>query len=166
MEKTLKLGNEEIVIRASTAVLIYYKEQFGTEYMDDQKELKSTGDDNKAVLMGGQLIWAMAKAADENIKPPQEFYEEIGNFDLERAMIEAAELFDKSCQGVNNISNNGRSELTSEGIVSAALSCKMSLNDLNKLSLAMTINIIDEYCAMRNGEEGYRQATQEDFDNL
>lgn len=167
MEKTIKIGNKKIVIKASAAVLIYYKEQFGTEYMEDREKLKSEEQDEEfAVLMGGQLIWAMAKAANDKILPPEEFYEDIGSFDLDLAMIEAAELFDKSCQNINNDSTGERSELTSESIVSTALLCKMSLDDLNKLSLSMALNVINEYCRIKSGEEGYKQATQEDFDNL
>ena len=166
MEKTIKIGSKKIVIKASAAVLIYYKEQFGTEYNEDQEKLKETQDEQFAVLMGGQLIWAMAKAANDNILSPEEFYEDIGSFDLDLAMIEATELFEKSCQGILDSGTGDKTPMTCEGLISSALLCKMTVSDLNKMSLAMVINVVNEYCAIKSGETGYRQATQEDFDNL
>lgn len=166
MEKCIILGESEVTIRATAGVLVIYKEQFGTEYMEDTANL--TEDDiEKTLRIGGQLLWAMAKAADDRIKPPVQFYEDIGSFDAEQAYGEAAELFSRSCEGVDDMSPTDRNEkLTSENLVTSALLCKMSFSDLCKISVSMALNIIGQYCAIKSGEEVTHMATQEDFDNF
>lgn len=163
MEKTITIGKKKIVLRAVAGVLIIYKEQFGTEYVED---MASIADDvEKAVTVGGQLIWAMAKAADDRIMPPKEFYEEVGEFDMDKAFREAADLFDLSCRNIES-NGNGNETLTSENLVTSALLCKMSYDELCRMSLSMALNIISQYSAIRSGEGITRMATQADFDNF
>lgn len=175
MEKCITLGDKQITIRATAGVLVIYKEQFGTEYMEDTAALEfddngmpmTEEDGRRALTIGGQLLWAMAKAADDKILPPIQFYEDIGSFDADYAYSEAAELFAMSCDGAEDMSSGKSNEkLTSENLVTSALLCKMSYTDLCKISVAMALNIINQYCAIKSGEEVTRKATQEDFDNF
>lgn len=164
MEKTITIGNKNIVLRAVAGVLIIYKEQFGTEYVED---MASIADDvEKAVTVGGQLIWAMAKAADDKILPPKEFYDDIGSFDLDTAFREAADLFELSCANIDTSNASGNDTLTSENLVTSALLCKMSYDELCRMSLSMALNIISQYSAIRSGEGITRMATQADFDSF
>lgn len=166
MEKCIKLGNKDITLRVAAGVLVIYKEQFGTEYIDDMEALKEETPES-AVTVGSQLLWAMAKAADDTIRPPVQFYEDIGSFDMEQAFTEAAELFAKSCENMEDMGNGKSNErLTSENLVTSALFCKMSYTDLCRLSLSMALNIIGQYCAVKNGEEITHMATQEELDNF
>ena len=76
MEKCITLGKKQITIRATAGVLVIYKEQFGTEYMEDTAALEfdeegrpmTEEDGRRALTIGGQLLWAMAKAADDRIR--------------------------------------------------------------------------------------------------
>lgn len=163
MEKTITIGKKNIVLRAVAGVLIIYKEQFGSEYVEDMADIAD--DMAKAVTVGGQLIWAMAKAADDRIMPPKEFYEEVGEFDMDTAFREAADLFDLSCRNIES-NGNGNEALTSENLVTSALLCKMSYDELCRMSLSMALNIISQYSAIRSGEGITRMATQADFDNF
>ena len=164
MEKSIKIGTKDIVLRAVAGVLIIYKEQFGTEYVLDMAALETNPDD--ALTVGGQLIWSMAKAANDKIPPPIQFYEELGSFDMDKVFYEAAELFDKSCQNIDTTNSSGNEELTSENLVTSALFCKMTYDDLCKLSLSMALNIISQYNSVRSGDGLVHMATQADFDNF
>lgn len=167
MEKTVIMGETEVVLRASAGVLVIYKEQFGTEYINDLAELKENEENERAIDIGGKLIWAMAKAHDDKTPPPVEFYEEVGSFDMSGVFASAADLFDRSCEGIKEISDSdGSEQLTAEELVTSALLCKMTVADLNKMSLAMVINIISDYCAIKSGEGITREATQRDYDNF
>lgn len=167
MEKTVKIGTKEVVLRASAGVLVIYKEQFGTEYIADLADVKENEDVSRAIDVGSQLIWSMAKAYDDRIPPPLKFFEEVGSFDIDVCFAEAADLFDRSCEGIKEISDSdGTEQLTAEELVTSALLCKMTVADLNKMSLGMVINIISDYCAIKSGEGITHEATQKDFDNF
>lgn len=164
MEKTVAIGNTEVTLRATAGVLIIYKEQFGSEYISDMAELNNAPED--FLTIGGQLVWAMAKAADDQIPPPETWYKKIGSFDMDIVFSEAAQLFDESCKNIDTDSSANKEQLTSENLVTSALICKMTFSDLSRLSLSMALNVINEYCAVRSGEERPHMATQEDFDNF
>jgi hypothetical protein len=164
MEKSIIMGSRKVTLRASAGALVVYKDQFGSEYTEDIEALKENPEN--ALTVGCQLIWSMAKVADDRTEPPIDFFENIGEFDTEKAFAEATDLFDRSCRNINSAGENGKDKLTSENLVTSALICKMSFSDLCRLPLSMAINIIGEYCALKSGEEPTRWATQEDFDNF
>lgn len=162
MEKRIKIGNKVFNIKATAGVLIIYKQEFGTDYTEDMQEAKMSVE--RTVEAGFRLLWSMAKAADNGIPSPEEWLEELGDFDIEEAFTAAKELFEKSCDGITPDGGSGGEMLTAENLAASALFCKMSIGDLSDMTLSMVLNIISEYCDMRSTEGGVREATQEDFD--
>lgn len=94
VEKTIRYSSGQFNMRASAAVLIAYKEQFGTEYTED---FTAAGKSPlTAIKVGYRLIWAMAKCADRNIADPDIFRKDLGDdFDLLSAVEAAADLMQK-----------------------------------------------------------------------
>lgn len=162
MEKRIKIGNKVFNIKATAGVLIIYKQEFGSDYTEDMQEAQMSVE--KTVEAGFKLLWSMAKAADGSIPSPEEWLEELGNFDIEEAFTAAKDLFEKSCDGITSDGGGSGEKLTAENLAASALVCKMSMGDLSEMTLSMALNIISEYCDMRSAEDGIREATQEDFD--
>jgi hypothetical protein len=108
----------------------------------------------------------MAKSANDKILPPTEWLIDIGEFDIGNALVEAKELFEKSCADVPDTSGGSGEPLTAENLLASAVICKLSVTELNKLSLGMSLKVMDEYCKMRGGDDGAIPATQEFFDSF
>ncbi|MBO5449811.1 MAG: hypothetical protein J5994_10880 [Ruminococcus sp.] len=162
MERTVEIGGIKVRLRASAGTLIIYKEQFGTDYITDMGAAK----ENPAALETGcRLLWSMARSADNSIPPPEQWFEGLGSFDIEKAFCFAGKLFEESCPELSEESSQG-DPLTAENLAASALVCGLSLEELNRISLGMTLKIMNEYCEMKSGEEKAVPATQDDFDNF
>ena len=80
IEKLIKTKDNAFIIKATAGALIRYKQQFGNEYLDDLKSLENVdiADENdqlRILTIGYQLLWSMAKTAEETaifpiISPP------------------------------------------------------------------------------------------------
>ena len=149
MTKTIAYSGGTFNLRASAAVLIVYKEQFGIEYTEDfRNALKSP---LGAIKAGYRLIWAMAKCADDSISDPDAFREMLGDdFDILGAVDSAAELMRKSLgefvsEGVPESGDvSGEQENISEGLVNSALRCGFSVADLNHISVGFLLRCLSE----------------------
>ena len=173
IEKLIQTKENAFVIKATAGALIRYKQQFGTEYLDDLKSIKNVdiADENnqlRILTIGYQLLWSMAKTADNNIFPPEQFLEIICDNDILKlkTYIEQAEkLFDESMQGIKEYGNaKSNSDLTVETLIATATMCGLNTTDIDNLSVATLLNSINEYWKIRNGEETVRTATQADID--
>ena len=169
MDHIITIGNKPYKITASAGVLVHYKSEFGTDYIEDSRRLAE--DDNAEVeqyaIVGTQFLWSMAKTADMNILPYAEWVVNLGEFDLESALSEAQELFAQSLSSLSEHGENSNSEpLTAEKLIAYSALCGMTLADLDKLPLSMVLKTIRHYVHIKYGGEEEREATQEDYDNF
>lgn len=149
MTKTIAYGGGTFNLRASVAVLIVYKEQFGVEYTEDFRNAMESP--LGAIKAGYRLIWAMAKCADDSISDPDTFREMLGDdFDILGAVDSAAELMRKSLgefisEGNDTAENAaGGDENLSESLVNSALRCGFSVSDLNHISVGFLLRCLSE----------------------
>lgn len=173
MEKTIAYKGILFNLRASAAVLINYREQFGIEYNDDFNN--AAKNPASAVKVGYRLIWAMAKCADDTIPDPEHFIDGLGeDFDLLGAVDIAAELMKKSigefadeetekAGGAEEaVSNKG----LSERLVASALRCGFSVADLNRISIGFLLRCISaslEGVKGRGGGDNVKIADENDI---
>ncbi|MBS7389822.1 MAG: hypothetical protein KIG33_05745 [Oscillospiraceae bacterium] len=147
MEKTIAYSGGKFNLRASAAVMIIYKEQFGVEYTEDFSAAIMAP--AEAVKVGYRLLWAMAKCADDTIPDPDIFIDGLGeDFDLLGAVDSAAELMRKSLgefateeSGTEGEVSEPNNEL-SERLVASALRCGFSVSDLNRISVGFLLRCI------------------------
>lgn len=160
MEKTIAYKGGTFNLRASAAVMIIYKEQFGAEYTEDFD--KAVNDPKWAVRVGYRLLWAMAKCADDTIADPDNFIDSLGeDFDLLSAVDSAAELMRKSLgEFAAEKSENDSEEAAepdgelSERLVASALRCGFSVADLNKISVGFLLRCINANLEGRQQSSG------------
>ena len=172
MEKTIEYKSITFNLRASAAVMIVYKEQFGAEYTDDFNG--AAKDPVKAVSVGYRLLWAMAKCADDTIPDPDVFFDGLGDdFDLLGAVDTAAELMRKSlgefavCDAES--ADTGNETETdgdlSERLAASALRCGFSIADLNRISVGFLLRCINTNLAGRQqgGGDNVKIADENDI---
>ena len=159
MEKTIAYSGGKFNLRASAAVMIIYKEQFGVEYTEDFSAAIMAP--AEAVKVGYRLLWAMAKCADDTIPDPDIFIDGLGeDFDLLGAVDSAAELMRKSLgefaaeeSGTEWEASEPDNEL-SERLVASALRCGFSVSDLNRISVGFLLRCISANLEGRSRSDG------------
>ena len=159
MEKTIAYSGGKFNLRASAAVMIIYKEQFGVEYTEDFSAAIMAP--AEAVKVGYRLLWAMAKCADDTIPDPDIFIDGLGeDFDLIGAVDSAAELMRKSLgefaaeeSGTEGEVSKPDNEL-SERLVASALRCGFSVSDLNRISVGFLLRCISANLEGRSRSDG------------
>ena len=169
MDRMIMIGDKPYKIRASAGVLVHYKSEFGTDYIEDSRRLAE--DDNaeaeQYAIVGTQFLWAMVRTADMNILPYTEWAVSLGEFDLESALSVAQELFTQSLSSISEHSESNNTEpLTAEKLIAYSALCGMTLADLDKLPLSMVLKTIRHYVHIKYGGQEEREAVQEDYDNF
>lgn len=173
MEKTIYIDEKPVALRVSGGTLCRYKQQFGSEYLTDCKNIstkKGTERLKAYETTGFRITWALAKTADDSIPEPTEWLKQFEKFPLSEVVIEAYELINNS---VNESDSDGSEtdskEFTSENLVAACLACGLSYEDIESMSIGFLINVIGEYCRIKSGKGDkekvvYRKATKADYD--
>lgn len=84
MEKTIKIGHQEVTLRATAAVPYLYREEFGQDMLVDMAETNSRG--NTALFT--RLAYIMAKHADKAQVPENivEWLDGFETFDIYQAI--------------------------------------------------------------------------------
>lgn len=173
METTIIIGGRPINIKASLGALAIYKRQFGKDYLTEAFESTADTDKEKQAEKitedGFRIIWAMAKAYDRHISPPDRWLSEFaeGTEGFIEGVLRAKSLFIASVstgerkKGKNE--GTGR-ELTTELLFAAAIRYGIGYQAAEKMTIGELLRLIDEL----NGEqkETVRKATQEDFDRF
>ena len=159
MEKTIAYSGGKFNLRASAAVMIIYKEQFGVEYTEDFSAAIMAP--AEAVKVGYRLLWAMAKCADDTIPDPDIFIDGLGeDFDLLGAVDSAAELMRKSLGEFAAAESGTEGEVSepdnelSERLVASALRCGFSVSDLNRISVGFLLRCISANLEGRSRSDG------------
>lgn len=97
MEKTVTVGGREVRFKATGGIGYRYKAQFGREYLADAMMLEGFAASAHTVKRHGKelteydytklnlellynLLWTLAKTADDSIPPPQEWLDSFDAF--------------------------------------------------------------------------------------
>lgn len=120
MEKTLTIDGRQVRFRATGAFFLIYKAQFGRDGLADMLgmwgELSETAEQAVETVDASpsaqqamldvldmeilyNMVWTLAKAADETIPDPLTWLNEFSEFPLEHVMGELQELLQKSMVG-------------------------------------------------------------------
>lgn len=144
MEGTVDLGGSRVRLNACAGVIVLYRKQFGTEYIYDYQDCFTPEgvDLEKYADTGLQLLWCMAKLADPNIPAIVEWLERLGGFDLNYALDMATELWSKSLEDVQPVTDDEGEELTSENLIASITACGMTVADLEHLTLSMVLGAL------------------------
>lgn len=166
MVRTIKAGKRLINIKACAAVLILYKQQFGREYTEDYE----SGD---PVVTGINLVWCMAKCADESIPDPENWLKELGTkLDIMEAVSTASALMYESMGEYTGGDTETTDPNLSERLTAAALKCGFSVADLRDVSISFLLTSISEHIDMdggkkkESGTKTARKATEDDVNKL
>lgn len=153
MERMITVGKKPYKIRASAAVPLIYKAQFGTDYNEDIAELQE-GDDQSAYIIGCRLLWAMARTVKEKLPTPDEWIVSFKPKELKQALTVSRKLFELSLGSDDDDEGGGDGEpFTAERFMALAARCGLSFQDLKHLPLGMAIKTISEYASLSSEEE-------------
>lgn len=89
MEKTVKIGAKEVKLKATAALAIRYKNEFGTEFFDD-----ISGATTDLSSVNYKMIWVLAKTADPNIPSFEKWLDgfEYSDFKIGELITTVSEL--------------------------------------------------------------------------
>ena len=173
MEKTITIGGRPINFKATGGTLCIYKQQFQEEYYNDLFSLETMEKSNlhtpqevylRRYKIGFQLIWAMAKNADNSIPDPETWAKQFKVFPMQEILPQVTELF-RLKEGEK--SSNGGEQITSERLVACAVACGLTKEDVYELPIDFLINSIEETIDLKGGKKNKtRKATQQDFMNF
>ena len=85
MEKTIRIDGKNINFKCTAGTLRRYRNQFGREFFADLAkfmELENGNFDNFTFAPLEDIIWVMAKTADDTIPEPDVWYDGFDDFPL------------------------------------------------------------------------------------
>ena len=85
MEKTIQIDGKNITFRCTAGTLRRYRNQFGREFFADLAKLTEAENgsfDNFTFAPIEDIIWVMAKTADDSIPEPDVWYDGFDDFSL------------------------------------------------------------------------------------
>ena len=106
MEKVIKIGEKEVKLKANAMQAIIYRAEFGRDIMEVQGSLMGMvnfdKDGGTSININGmkpidsvgivQIIWTMAKAADNNTPPLEQWLDQFDTFPIMDVFADAYEL--------------------------------------------------------------------------
>ena len=118
MEKTVKIGNRKVRLKANAMLPLLYREYFGEEIFKVQMSIFGLVNEKMEINLGAgidtvgimKMIWCMAKAANPQAKPFREWVEEIGEFPVVDIIKECMELLMVNMTSLTKIKNAGAAE--------------------------------------------------------
>lgn len=79
MTTTIKIGDRDVIFKATGATLFYYRERFNRDLLEDLNKITSGEVSGEAITSLEQLAFIMAKQADDTIP---DFLEWLDSFDV------------------------------------------------------------------------------------
>lgn len=172
MIKNIKIGEKDYILKNTASVLLIYKNQFRTDYLEDVLHIstvESIKDSQHIGIVGYQLLWSMLKAGNPEISDPDVFYSEIPANQLTNLINLAGNFFLKAFPEATDIENQNNNPLTAESLSVCCTSCGLTLHDMESYTLDFIIEYIDKYVDFKDPEKNKpakRKATQADFDRF
>ena len=104
MEKTIKIGEQEVKFKATGATMRIYRQTFQRDILKDMSELSKAHTESslssEALIMFENIAYIMAKQADPAIPDtPDEWLDQFEMFSIYEILPQIIELW-----GINNIS--------------------------------------------------------------
>lgn len=171
METTVIIGGKPIVIKASLGALALYKRQFNKDYLDivakPREDVDRADGATEITINGFRLIWAMAKAADSKILPPEAWLAEFENTKgfMEALLTAQALILQSADTGKENKKNgSGREKITTELFFAAAIKAGIGYAAAWDMTIGEFNRLVDEIIG--EPQKDWRWATQEDFDKF
>lgn len=171
METTVIIGGKPIVIKASLGALALYKRQFNEDYLDliakPREDVDRADGATEITINGFRLIWAMAKAADNTILPPEAWLAEFENTKgfMEALLTAQALILQSADTGKENKKNgSGREKITTELFFAAAIKAGIGYAAAWDMTIGEFNRLVDEIIG--EPQKDWRWATQEDFDKF
>lgn len=110
MEKTIQIDGKQVRLKATAALPLRYKAQFGQDFfadilkmeplvkkIRDKKREELTADDinDLDLTIFYNLLWVMAKSADKSIPDPITWLDQFDDFPLEEILPAVLELLNR-----------------------------------------------------------------------
>lgn len=118
MEKTINIGGKEVKLKANAMQAIIFRSNFGRDILEVQASLMKLIDlnnDKTPFNLDGlkyldsvgivQIIWTMAKAADNTIPPLEQWLEEFETFPIMDVFLDAYDLILANFTSITKIKN-------------------------------------------------------------
>lgn len=119
MEKIIKIGEKDVRLKSNAMQAIIYRREFGRDIMEVQGSLMSMiSFDSKGKTSVNlafvkeidgvgivQIIWTMAKAADDTIPPLEQWLEQFDTFPIMDIFMDSYELILANFISVSRIKN-------------------------------------------------------------
>lgn len=174
MESTLYIGGKAINVSAKLKALMLYKRQFGEEYLDRFLQIqKAEGDTKKlaedVTITAFRIIWAMAKAYDESIPPPDLWLAGFENTDgFLQAVFKAQGLIAASTgtKKEKESPNEENAKITTESYLAAAVKAGIGYDAALEMTIGELNALFEAMIALSESKETVKEATQTDFDNF
>lgn len=175
MESTLYIGGKAINVSAKLKALMLYKRQFGEEYLDRYVQIQNAEGDTERLaedvtITAFRIIWAMAKAYDESVPPPDLWLAGFENTDgFLQAVFKAQGLIAASAGNKRDKKDNGSDEsvkITTESYLAIAVRAGIGYDAALEMTIGELNALLDAIIAQRESKEMAKAATQADFDNF
>lgn len=105
MEKTIQIDGKNITFRCTAGTLRRYRNQFGREFFADLAKLTEAENgsfDNFTFAPIEDIIWVMAKTADDSIPDPDTWYNGFDDFSVIDVFISLENLILHSLKRKNS----------------------------------------------------------------
>lgn len=174
MESTLYIGGKAINVSAKLKALMLYKRQFGEEYLDRYVQIqKAEGDTGKlaedVTITAFRIIWAMAKAYDESIPPPDLWLAGFENTDgFLQAVFKAQGLIAASTgnKKEKESPSEENAKITTESYLAAAVKAGIGYDAALEMTIGELNALFEAMIALSEHKETAKAATQADFDSF
>ena len=96
MEKVIKIGGQEVLLKSTGATPLRYKAQFGKDFFTElaklEKMTKKKGSESIDFELFYNLTWVFAKTANKDIPPLLEWLDTFDSFPVAEIMPDIMEL--------------------------------------------------------------------------
>ena len=110
MEKIIKIGEKEVLLKANAMNALIYRSNFGNDIFTDEAKIVSVAKDENygeiEIVKLMQIVWTMAKAADSKTEPFNEWVSNFEEFPVFDVLTDIIELILMNFSSKTNIKNS------------------------------------------------------------
>ena len=114
IEKVLNISGHQVKLKSTAGTLRHYRNNFGRDMLKDVARLqekfqkvKTSSEQFEAIDLGmfEEIAWSMAKTADVNIKPIDEWLDDFDTFAITKILPEIVTLLSDNMKSENQSKN-------------------------------------------------------------
>lgn len=105
MEKTIQIDGKNVRFKCTAGTLIRYRNQFNREFLADLTKLEKIKDgdyENFSFAPLENILWVMAKSADDNIPDPLTWFDSFDEFPIMDVYQQVQDILVKSIKVKNS----------------------------------------------------------------